>query len=419
MEITLKIEPEQGKMYGNCTYNADEIATSYFLLNRDFSIKSLKVNGSEVSPNIEPIELDDSDGYIVNQISFPASIENLQIEYVGSLSGKTGCNPYVRERISPDFTFIRWETFCYPLFSENTKQQLFEYLLTPGGKSEIVIDVPGGYEVVASEKLTRIREVSGRKQYVYSETKFHNHFFNCSCAKYHKTELPTGIFYLLNSTDAISLINETMAKAHAFLNQHFGERDIASNTVYAAIPDGFGSFACSEAGVVYVQESTFRSIHTMNEIIHEFIHLGWNVPADRNQQSIRFFDEAFTSYFEMRVMEYLTNESRAPLYASLWRDRISSGSFKLVPISEFGQHGCGEQSYTIGALCLHELTKLIGTAKFDEITTIFLNKYKNIPVTLDVFCREYANLCDEVNKPAVEKFFEDWIYSCKGYAKYV
>ncbi|MFD1179453.1 hypothetical protein ACFQ3W_24590 [Paenibacillus puldeungensis] len=419
MEIRIKIEPNQWELYGHCVYNAEDIATSHFLLNRDFRIDSLKVDGCEVSPYIEKIELDDSDGYIVHKISLPANFENLQVDYSGMLTGKTGCNPYVRERITPEFTFIRWETFCYPLFSENTKQQLAEYLLKPGGESQIVIDVPAGYDVVASEKLTYVRDVNGRKQYVYSGTKYHSHFFNCSCAKYHKSTLPTGSFYLLNSNDASTLINETMVKAHGFLNQHFGERDIASNIVYAAIPDGFGSFACSEAGVVYVQQSTLKSIHAMNEIIHEFIHLGWNVPADRSQQSIRFFDEAFTSYFEMRVMEYLTKESRVPLYASLWKDRIGSGSFKLVPICEFGQRGYGDQSYTIGALCLHELCELIGTARFDEITTTFLEKYKSVPVTLDVFCQEYANLADEVNKPVVEQFFEDWIYSCKGYAKYL
>jgi len=196
--------------------------------------------------------------------------------------------------------------------------------------------------------------------------------------------------------------------------------EISFRVRYAVIPDGLGSFACCKAGVVYIDESTFRSVKDMNQIIHEFIHLGWNAVADSETQRARFFDEAFTSYFEARTMQHITGEDyilrRA---AASFRNSIASSKYKLVPICEFAGHEYGDLSYTLGALCLHELCTLVGEETFDRATTRFLEKYAHTPVNLDTFCQEYRLLCGPAHEQAVAQFFADWIFSCRGYQKYL
>ena len=149
----------------------------------------------------------------------------------------------------------------------------------------------------------------------------------------------------------------------------------------------------------------------MNQIIHEFIHLGWNVPSDSETQRIRFFDEAFTCYFEMRVMEHITGGNY------MLNDFINAYTKQIerydtnVPLIDFGKHEYGDLSYTLGAICLHKLSELVGIDVFDKATKAFLAKYKDIPVNIEIFCNEYIRLC---NNPKTKQFFEDWIYTTNG-----
>ena len=189
----------------------------------------------------------------------------------------------------------------------------------------------------------------------------------------------------------------------------FTKKDISSRTNYAAIPNRFGSFATYIT--VFIDESAFGAIKSMNQIIHEFIHLGWNVKADALTQRARFFDEAFTSYFEMRVMEHLLNDDyRLIEYIGAYKNQLARYDAN-VPIIEFGLHQYGDLCYTIGAICLHKLSEFVGVETFEEATRTFLKRYKETPVNMEIFCNEYINLC---NKPGLEQFFEDWIYTTRG-----
>ncbi|MEG1027889.1 MAG: hypothetical protein RSE07_04295, partial [Oscillospiraceae bacterium] len=182
----------------------------------------------------------------------------------------------------------------------------------------------------------------------------------------------------------------------------------------------FGSFTIEGVKVVYIQESAFNSVEDLNQIIHEFIHLGWNAKSDEITQRIRFFDEAFTTYFELRVMEFLMNKSyMIDKLIDNYNIQISSGEYKVVAISEFGKYGYGDFSYTIGAIFLYNLCLFLGTNLFDEITTIFLNKYSNIPATLQDFCNTYLTNVSIVKQNELKVFLDRWLYSTDEYIKYL
>ena len=409
MKWNCSIYPDKGILKAAASYDREELSEQHFLLNRDFVIHEIRCDGTKVVPEITLVKMNGwYMEYCVQKVAVPGNFKNLEISYIGRLSGNTGAFPYVREQITTEFTFIRWETFPYPFFCENDKDEIFGKLPVRG-KGCITVTVPDGYEVIATERVKSRIVQADSVQFAYEGSLAVNNF-NCSIAPYKKVTTTVGTFFLLN--DCLNIdVEDIMKKSHEFMNSHFGVRNIAADTVYAAIPENFGNFASADAGVVYVQESTFASARAMGMIIHEFIHLGWNAKAEGIVQRMRFFDEAFTCYFQMRVMEVLTGDND-PVhdYINSYRQQMNSGKYELVPISEFGKYEYGDLNYTIGPVFLYELCSFIGEARFDKITEVFLRKYKDIPVSLETFCDEYAEGVDACCRDALKEFFNKWLY---------
>jgi len=270
---------------------------------------------------------------------------------------------------------------------------------------DVTITMPDEFIAVACMPETVSYIENGvRTQVLWSD----RHGIAIAIAKYTIKELSVGKFYLLGEIDSVNL-EKTMITAHSFMNEHFGIRDINKKTNYASIPNKFGSFATYIT--VFVDEATFESVKTMSHIIHEFTHLGWNAKADDETQKIRFFDEAFSSYFEMRIMEHFTGENyKLVEFINRYKHQLNNYNSD-IPIIEFGNHGYGDLSYTIGAICLYKLSELVGIDIFEEATKLFLQKYKDTPVNMEIFCNEYIKLC---NNPKLEQFFNDWIYTTTG-----
>jgi len=68
---------------------------------------------------------------------------------------------------------------------------------------------------------------------------------------------------------------------------------------------------------------------------------------------------------------------------------------------------------------MHELCDFIGERQFDKIMTIFLNKYHDIPVNIEIFCNEYITSVDIRQKDELSLFFKKWLYSIDEYKKYL
>jgi len=418
MKLTLNISPSEGTLSACAVYIKSEIKTGYFYINREAVIESLVCDGTVTSPQISLCMIDMFNGYKASKVTMPAFTDRFEIRYTLALSGETGCCPYVRERITPDFTFIRWETFPYPMFFTD-----WESFNSNGFSSvEIEILAPDEYNIVASVKESGREANCGISRITYSSDIESSNIFDCAVAPYVRLNLEFGLIYLLGgmAEERQKMIETAIKLAFDYMCEHFGCRKIRSDITFAAIPEGFGSFACPESGVIFVDESTFNGIESLNCIIHEFIHLAWNAAAKDTVRRSRFFDEAFTSYFETRVMRHLLSDESAfgHRYNDHGIDSIKSGRYQLVPICEYATMEYGDLSYSIGALCLDKLCELMGETLFDAVTTEFLGNHADAPVDFAIFCSEYTSLCDEEKQDEIARFFDDWIYSCNGLKKY-
>lgn len=397
-------------------FNLDKVNTNKFCLNREFIVEEIKVDDQSICPKAicESIKLEGFEEYIVNQYTLPLEGKTIEIKYTGFLSGKTGICPYVQEKITEEFTFLRWETFCYPLFLQDGERSVYEYLSKCTIPGEIIVNVPKSYGIVSTQNLKMKISEDCRTIY-YFEGDWHN--FSASIAKYKYVKLNCGEFYLMSDKVDMKLIEDTLQSAHNFLNSTFGHREINSNIKYGVVPDGLGQFA--KNNTIYIVESALSSVYNLCNVVHEFIHLGWNVKTNMETHRTRFFDEAFTQYFTMRVMEKLLNKEEYRKFFNRHVESFNNQKKRLtkdVPIVEFGIHEYGDLSYTIGVLCLKELENIIGREDFDCITKLFLEKYKDSIVDFKLFYKEYSILSSETD---IKEFFDEWIYSTSGYRKYL
>jgi len=403
MKLIFEIFPKEGRMAVSAMYERKEIKKPYFYLNRDVVIESVLCDGVNTIIKTEDMEHPYAwSGYIAKKLYVPTFANTFEISYSLSLSGQTGSYPYVREKITPEFTLIRYETFCYPLFYDNSH----EFWNPSHVDCAICLIIPNHLIWVSSEKQINVDELPGdRKQITFISHEKAAGVFSCAIAPYKRVDYIFGSIYFLPPGKEQAVVEEFITKAHEYMNKHFGYRQLPQSITFAAIPTGFGSFA--RPGAIFIQESTFDSISNMNQIIHEFIHLGWNAaPKTIAIQRSRFFDEAFTSYFEHRVMRHLLNDD------SISARRTLPDKFPDIPISKYGEHECGEYSYTIGAFMLEQLCALLGQAAFDAAISAFLEEHtcENAPADFEDFCNIFKLTCPQ-HKPALEHFFQSWLYN--------
>jgi hypothetical protein len=405
MELSFTITPQNGEMKVIAIYKRDDIIMPYFYLNRDVEFEMCICDGYEI--NISPCLTDHPmiESYMVSKIAVPKIDDYMELHYNLVLSGATGAWPYVCEKITTEFSLIRFETFCYPMFFDD-----WTGFNNPAFKLESVeINVPEGYTAITS-----------------IDTKANAGMINSAVAPYERIDYPFGQLYYLPSisSEKCKRIEKVIGFAFDYMNVHFGNRE-AKNTVFAVIPSGFGSFARSDSRIIFLDERAFDTPENLGFAIHEFIHLDWNVQCKDSVQRARFFDEAFTCYFENRVMrEYLHENGEAGnnygrRSASDAVTAIQAGKYPLIPIYQYGEHECGDLSYTIGSLCLEKLNTLLGDELFDGATADFLRKYNDVATDFDSFCKAYIAFCGNESQEKLSMFFDDWIYSCEGLKKHI
>ena len=411
--ITFDMDLENGSMKVTADFVKSDVMGDSFLLNRDFVVHKIVCDGKEVHLDDEPEKLTITawGDFDVYQYNLPPYTNTLHIEYSGVLTGETGL-AYAKEQISPEFTILRWETFCYPIFA---KIETLTVDLMNLVDYEVTVYVPNGYTAVTSLDKGMMKETSNRQSFTASG-KLEMALLAVAISKFQILELESADYFLLKSTDkdlVIELADYIFSYADDYLSKHFGQVDAKNRLRVAEIPDRFGSFAVLNGNIFLAESFGFKTKRDMFQLIHEYIHTKWNVSItlieDREVQRSRFFDEAFTRYFEYRVNASYFGEKEADFYINkVFKHTYGIDLSQLPSIKDWGKYELGNLSYSLGALCLYKLSELIGIENFDRITTSFLKEYREKSVNFELFCKWYE---DESGNPDVKEFFRKWIYT--------
>jgi len=391
--LNINVSPYGGEITACAKYERADVSLPYFYLNRDAVMEPLLCDGKIVEAQIEIVRHPMQDEYLVARVLVPTFYNYMEVRYRLKLTGKTGSWPYVREQITPEFSLLRFETFCYPLFFDTWQ----DFRKAKFAQCDISVTVPEGFTAISTVST----DGAG--------------ILNCTIAPYQQAEFSFGQVYFLPTiaADSRQELEGIMQFAYDYMNAHFGHREFKPLTI-ATIPAGFGSFAITGSRTIFLEEGAFSKSENLGFAVHEFIHLDWNAKPKDSVQRSRFFDEAFTCYFENRIMRrILQDDSYRRNSAEKAIAAVKDGKYAKVPICKYGEMEYGDLSYTIGALCMEKLCSLLGEELFDAATAEFLRKHQETPADFEDFCGTYVEFCGKENEIRLRKFFGEWLYSCE------
>jgi len=388
--LHLLIDLRRGTLKG-CAHIKLNREAKHFLLNKELKVEYCNVKFSQ-----RVIEFVDLRGYEVNFVELKEPVKEPEIEYSGVLGSYEDFFPYLKDKISEEYTLLRTDTLFYPIFAEPTFKDKVNAVVTSNFDARILIaGIPSGYRIAFGG------EIQG------SELKISNTWrldiaiakFSLIGNEYFKA------FVLAGSEEHAKRILRLIKKAFEFYCSKFGKRK-AKYTIIE-IPDGYGG----QAGIGYslVESKALRS-HIPYGIYHELAHL-WNPKSEGEVQRTRFFDEAFANYLTALLVRELYGEEEFERILKKFKETFWQlvGSLfskgKEVPLADYGKYELGSLSYSKGALVLHELHKLIGNS-FYELIKESCERFKDKPIDFESF----KALAEEVSGKSLDEFFNEKVY---------
>jgi aminopeptidase N len=320
------------------------------------------------------VAFDDFPKLQVNQIlvTFPEPLAprtstTIEIEYEGPLLGyaETGML-YVKDRIDPEFTIVREDSYAYPEpgfpsleVDRSAPSSSFTYSAR--------ITVPAGLVVANGGRLDGKDAAGDNVTFRFSSLKPSSRM-DFAIAKYGElSATPVRIFYLPGDAAGAAEVAEAAAKALETFSRWFGPPPELTSLSFIEIPDGWGSQA--DVTTVIQTAAAFRDPKQHREVFHEISHL-WN-PPDTDRPSPRL-NEGLATYLEYLMTQQVSGQpvvdQRANDLLGRLRTRLPDNpDWARVPLVDFGREHMTDLSYSVGALYFDLLYRLAGRDAFNTI----------------------------------------------------
>ncbi len=305
----------------------------------------------------------------------PRARTTVELKYEGYLLGyaETGMR-YVQDRIDPEFTILRDDSYAYPqpgypsiAVNRSAPEWKFSYSAR--------ITVPRGLTVANGGRLEGKDSSGDRVTYRFSSLK-PSWRMDFAIAKY--GELASDlvqVYYLPGDSLGAEGVAEAAKRSLSLFTEWFGPLHDATGLTFIEVPDGWGSQA--DITAVIQSAAAFRDPKQHREVYHEISHL-WNVsPTDRPAPR---WDEGLATFLEYLVHQEVTGEAvidaRAEQLIKWFRDTLPTRpEWRKVPLIDYGRTGMTDLSYWVGALFFDLLYRLVGREAFNEIVRSYAAEF--------------------------------------------
>ena len=337
----------------------------------------------------------------------PGAQTVVEIRYDGHLLGyaETGMR-YVQDRVDPEFTILRDDSFAYPrpgypsvAVNRGAPPWTFSYAAR--------VTVPQGLTVANGGHLEGMDRLGDRVTFRFSSLK-PSWRMDFAIAKY--SELASGsirVYYLPGDSGGAAGVAQAAQRALDLFSRWFGPRQEVAAFTFIEIPDGWGSQ--TDVTTIIQTAAAFRDPGRHREVYHEISHL-WNVPPT-DRPSPRW-NEGLASFLEYLVTEEVTGtpivDSRATQLIEWLRGALPAhAEWTKVPLVDYGRAGLTDLSYSVGALFFDLLYRLVGREAFNRIIGQYATEYG----TRGGSTQDLVELARKTVPVDVSRLVSDWLYT--------
>ena len=420
--LDLTVNYNEEKLIGVCeltlTNNSTEPVDSIsFLLYRLMKVTSITdINNKDVLYTQNVTEFDDIPQLQVNQICVYKTLESgesttIKINYNGYILGysETGMK-YIKDCISPSFTYIRFDTYSYPYpclpsidMLRLSVENKFDYSLT--------VNVPDTLVAVCGGNPIDLIKKDGIATYKYN-SKQPVWRMDIAIADY--KQINSGIidvFYFGNEP-AAQMIAENGNNCLNLYEQWWGK--LKQKNTLTIIETEEGSGGQTTETTILLPTEAFKKNGSFEYLYHEISHL-WNVPILESQGMSPRWEEGLAEFSQVIASEKLGNEPTGYLRENTnknikWLNSriIQNESLKNTPLIDYGNKNLTGYSYTHAMIMFSVLYHWLGENEFNKLIGGFYKEYYYAGASTKMFTDYFI---EYGNENGLKSFFDDWMYT--------
>ena len=294
----------------------------------------------------------------------PGAEASLTVRYAGQLIGYPEVGMlYVRETLDPDFTILRYETFCYPQVSRPERDAVSAARQFDPFDQEVEITVPEGHVVVTGGQPLGLETNDGKTTYSLASYE-PDGIMMIPIAPYQvATNGPHRIFHFADSAEGAHILMGSLERVMALFTTWFGPPQLERGLTIAEIPSFFGS----QAGPLILQTTAaFTDPARHQEFYHELSHL-WN-PPDTDPKPARW-NEGLATFLQGLVEDRIArpgflDEHLTGIFLRVRTNLETNEKARTVAPIDYGQEDMTGYSYSVGALFFALLHHQVGEERF-------------------------------------------------------
>lgn len=343
----------------------------------------------------------------------PGARTEIGIAYAGPIVPltETGMR-YVRDHIDRGFTILRAESYGFPqirVASYEASRAMPRGEFTAGLRVTVPEDLVVATGTPESSRIDR----DGRSTWTF-ETTAPIPFLLVAIAPY-ETLVDGGlrVYHFADDGDGARAVMVAMREALDAYARWFGPVDTSMRLHVIEIPEGWGSQADLNAGIIQTADA-FRATSELRQLHHELAHL-WH-PTDVDPAPPRW-NEGLATFLAYR-MAAVRGEADQPLattFAGLaarqverFGQAVPSGNLAMV---DYGREGMTGLSYVTGALMFYALYETLGEAEFDRALGRWFDRYRASGSTT----LQFMTTMQTASGRDLDPLFDDWLTTARWY----
>ena len=375
LDLDVAVNYEDSALTGSATYSirndsGTAIASIPFILNRLMTFgEATDDTGARLSLRQSVVRFEDEAMLQVNagvvrltKPLQPRASTVVTVKWSGNLVGYTETGAlYIRDTIAPEFTILRADAYAFPEIGV-TSVRAMRAAPASSFSFTAAVETPRDEVVATGGKLLSATINGSRKRTSFSSGTSTVPFLNIAIAPY-GTVSGGGVtvYYLPGDENGARSALDRAQKCVALFTSWFGPLDAPPNLTVIEIPDGWGSQADLNAGIIQTA-AAFHDSARLEELYHEISHI-WNAP-DSEMPSPRW-NEGWGRYIQRVAAEVLDERPMSAteadeLVRALQTRAESQPRLGEVPLVRYGAERLTDYSYRVGGMYFQILERLIG-----------------------------------------------------------